>query len=285
MELIYSPVVVTKSENNSSYYNSLDITGPGDPKFGKRILCEGDSWMSIGAIPSSNLLTPLKFSQRTLILNLATPGDTMKNMANLERNTDLVNLISNDKFNYQWDAIFMSGGGNDLIDALPDILCTPSEGAGHNFLDYIDRLELAKLRRTLHKNFKTVSQLRDQSTKNKNTPIIIHIYDYPTPRDAPAKVLGINAAGPWLLPELRAHHIPDTYWISITDYIFEELGRILIDLESILPNFHVISNTRGVLTRATSTTNGDWLNEIHPNNDGYAKLSKVISYELHALLN
>lgn len=287
MELVYSPKIVTLAQNNSAYYDSQNITGPGDPSFGKRILCEGDSWMSIGAIPSSNLLSPLKFAQSTLILNLARPGDTMKNMSDIHSNPDLAKLICDANFSYQWDAIFMSGGGNDLIDALMNILCAPSEGAGQSFLDYIDRMALADLRKRLHAYFRAVSQLRDQSTKNKNTPLVVHVYDYPTPRNAKAKFLGGNFAGPWLLPALKGYDIPETFWISITDYIFEELGRILIDLESILPNFHVISGTRNVLTRAklgTTGADGDWLNEIHPTATGYAKLGEVISHELHALL-
>lgn len=288
MELVHSPKIVTASQNNSAYYDSQNITGPGDPSFGKRILCEGDSWMSIGAIPSSNLLSPLKFAQSTLLLNLATPGDTMKNMSDINSNPEFAKLICDNNFSYKWDAIFMSGGGNDLIDSIMQIICPPSTGAGQNFLDYIDRIELANFRKGLHNNFKTVSQLRDQSSKNKNTPLIVHVYDYPTPRNAKAKFLGAKFAGPWLLPALKTHDVPENFWISITDYIFEELGKALVDLESILPNFHVISATRGILTRArlgTTEADGDWLNEIHPTATGYSKLGVVISHEIQSILN
>lgn len=42
-----------------------------------RILAEGDSWFTIGAIPSSNLLYQLPLSRTAVILNLGYPGDTI----------------------------------------------------------------------------------------------------------------------------------------------------------------------------------------------------------------
>lgn len=286
MDMVHSPVIIS-NQNNDSYFQSLSITGIGDPSFGKRILCEGDSWMSIGAVPSSNMLEPLKFSQRTLLLNLAKPGDTVKNMSEIAGNPDLGKMINDARLSHKWDLIFISGGGNDLIDMSESIVCTPSVGAGQNFLDYIDRVELARFRKRLHEGYRRISDLRTKSKNNAETPIAVHVYDYPTPRNAKSRFLGHNISGPWLFRAMKTSDVPKAFWIPITDYIFEELGRILLELELFLPNFHVITGTREVLTRArldTTGEDGDWLNEIHPTPEGYEKLSKIISPEIQALL-
>jgi len=261
--------------------------GTDDTSFVKRILCEGDSWFSLGAIPSSNLLFGLMFAQETLVYNLATPGDTIRNMADISSNPELEKLIVNPQFNTQWDAIFISGGGNDLIDQLQRIICSSSPGAGNNFLDYISRIEMAKLKATIQQGYRTIANLRDQSEKNANTPIVTHIYDYPTPRNAPAKFVGVGFKGPWLYPALKSASVDEKFWISISDYLFEWMGEVLIELVQTIPNFHVISNTASTLIRAeldTSGESGDWLNEIHPTRNGYQKLSDVISPELHLLI-
>lgn len=89
MNLVHAAKVVSFKGYESDRYGPKDIGGPDDPNFGKCILCEGDSWFSLGAIPSSNMLFPLRFRQRTLLMNLATPGDTLLNMTNPMSNPQL----------------------------------------------------------------------------------------------------------------------------------------------------------------------------------------------------
>jgi hypothetical protein len=261
-------------------------TGPDDPAFAKRILCEGDSWFSIGAIPSSNILFPLQFRQATLLYNLAQPGDTIRRMSDISKNPDLFQYIAKQNFLTKWDAIFLSGGGNDLIDKAPQIICRPSVGAGGHMMDYINNIELAKLKIEIQAGYKRIAELRNGNS-NQATPIIAHVYDYPTPREAKAKFLVFGVAGPWLYPAFKQSDVPESLWISVTDFIFEWLGSVIIDLQGKIDNFHVISNTRETLIRArlgTTGADGDWLNEIHPTAEGYEKLSQVISPEIDNVL-
>lgn len=286
MELRNENAVVVSVDGFERGINSQRYpSGVDDSTFQKRILCEGDSWFSIGAIPSSNLLVPLKFAETTLLYNLAKPGDTVRNMSDIANNPVLNKLISDPVFSTKWDAIFISGGGNDLIDRVGQILCKPSVGAGSHMLDYVNGFELAKFKVDLQKGYKKIAAMR--TGKNEKTPIVAHVYDYPTPRDAKAKFLAFGLAGPWLYSALKSADIPVDKWISLVDYIFESLGSTIIDLSAQIDNFHVISNTRETLVRArlgTTGDDGDWLNEIHPNAGGYAKLAEVISPELYHLL-
>lgn len=273
---------------NTDAYKSTGTTGPDDPKFAKRILCEGDSWFSIGAIPSGNLLLPLEFDQATLLVNLAEPGDTIRNMASISANPVLKQIIFDKKFSTKWDAIFISGGGNDLIDDANQIICKPSIGAGNHMHDYINHIDLENLKQKVKKGFIDIANLRNGSEKNAKTPIIAHVYDYPTPRDAKATFLGFKVKGPWLFPAFKQHDIPVDFWISITDYLFEQLGACIISLTSQIDHFHAITSTRETLVRArlgTEGQDGDWLNEIHPTSEGYKKLGAKISAEMRHLLS
>ena len=286
MNLDYPAKVISFNGYGPDFYTDTGTSGPDDPAFAKRILCEGDSWFSFGAIPSSNLLFPLRFERSTLLVNLAQPGDTIRNMSSISSNLTLHELIAERNFLTKWDAIFISGGGNDLMDLADQIICTPSAGAGKHMLDYINAIELANMKLRVQRGFYKIAEMRN-GTENSLTPIVTYAYDYPTPRNAKAKFLGLKVAGPWLYPALKGNDVPEELWISLTDYIFEALASALIELSYKIENFYVVSATRETLIRArlgTTEEDGDWLNEIHPSAGGYKKLADVISTEFIHIL-
>lgn len=286
MSLDYKAKVIVFNGFGPDNYTNTGTSGPDDAAFSKRVLCEGDSWFSIGGVPSNNLLNPMRFSNSTLLVNLAHPGDTVKNMSEISSNPILKQLINEKKFLTKWDAIFLSGGGNDLIDMADQIICTPSVGAGKHMLDYIDTIELSNLKSRVQLGYKKIASLRDGSP-NAQTPIVTHVYDYPTPRNAKSKFLGIGVGGPWIYAALKTNDVPEEFWISLTDYIFEYLAISIIELQYVIENFHVVSSTRGTLIRAslgTTGADGDWLNEIHPTSVGYTKLAEIISTEFSHII-
>ena len=91
-----------------------------EPDFGlfaQHLLAEGDSWFAWSRLdfrPSSNILEALEFDRKTLIVNLAYTGDVMRNMGNSATNPALGSELRGASY----DGILLSGGGNDLIDAL-----------------------------------------------------------------------------------------------------------------------------------------------------------------------
>ncbi|TFW09504.1 hypothetical protein E4K72_05525 [Oxalobacteraceae bacterium OM1] len=108
------------------------IVGPGAILYGDgdigfsgiaepvQILAQGDSWFSIGALPpfaTTNLLMEMTFALPTCIVNCAHPGDTLAHMVNWRADPQFAVLVAGPRA-WRWNAIFLSAGGNDLIDAI-----------------------------------------------------------------------------------------------------------------------------------------------------------------------
>jgi lysophospholipase L1-like esterase len=251
-----------------------------------RILAEGDSWFTIGAIPSSNLLYQLRLSRTAVILNLGYPGDTIANMSQLSRNTEFARRLAHPNWATKWDAVLMSAGGNDLIDQAYDLLVqAPAPHAAPE--DCVDQERLREFCKGVTEGFERIVEQRDSAASpNKGIPVVLHTYDYPTPRPAPANFLFLPMTRPWLLPAFQRRQVPPDMHIPISRYLLDALAETLLKLESSLPHVRVV-DTRNRLkpARAGAKGNsGDWLNEIHPNSDGYKKIAKALQDELKSVL-
>lgn len=252
--------------------------------FERHYLAEGDSWFTLAALPGGNVLQELKLKRSSLVVSTAYPGDTLSHIVDWRRNVPFVNLLSRRNFAYRWDAVLLSAGGNDLIDAAlsPDgILRGPTQGLV-TVGDCINAPNLKRFERYLRANLESVVALRDSpDSPNQGVPIVVHTYDYPTARPAPAKLFATaGISGPWLFRAYTEHEIPEVLWKSLTDHLIDRLPEALTGLA--LPNVTVI-DTRGTLDRAgvgTTGDSGDWLNEIHANVGGRRKLAEKWAEEL-----
>lgn len=252
--------------------------------FERHYLAEGDSWFTLAALPGGNLLQELELADSSLVISTAYPGDTLSHIVDWRGNVPFVNLLSRKNFAYAWDCILLSAGGNDLIDAAlasDGILRRPMIDPA-SAEDCIDAANLGVFERYLRLNLESVVELRDApKSPNQGIPIVIHTYDYPTARPAPARVFGTaGVSGPWLHRAYTEHGIPEHVWVGLTDFLIDWLASILTTLD--LPNVTVI-DTRGTLVRAevgTTGDSGDWLNEIHANVGGRRKLARKWAAEL-----
>lgn len=260
---------------------------PLNKSYACNILAEGDSWFNLGYLPTPgkarNLLDPLHFKKDTVIVNLATLGDTLEHMEQITKNPHLFTALDLRK----WDLIFLSGGGNDLIDALLgryfinnqklEVLNKLSAPA-NDYQDYINTQGVKDFLGVIENLYIELASLRSTMTdgKNKDAAIITHCYDYMQPRDAPAKML--ISFGPWVYTAMtEVYNIPEKFWLDIVNYMFDELQKMMVRLETRIDKFHVLK-TLGTLTLAKPHTKGnsnDWKNEIHPNAGGYEKLAKT----------
>lgn len=257
-----------------------------DPAFyDTLILAEGDSWFTIGGLFAPNLLMSLRFHRDTLILNCASPGDTIVHMSALAHNYVYKEAL---RYDYAWDAILLSGGGNDLIDRADEIILDRPQRRGraiHGPADYCDPEQLGKLIEDVQQGYRTLASVRDAAAGPAgSTPIFVHTYDYPTARNAPAHFI-FATIGPWIYTALTRSEIPEADRVLLTDYLFDQLAEGILELTRqphVLENFFVI-DTRNTIVRAEPGAvgdSGDWLNEIHPDEDGYKKLAKKIEKKL-----
>jgi hypothetical protein len=260
------------------------VTNP--PDYAWRILAEGDSWFSFGSWKLQSLLRHLKFDQDTIIVSLAEPGDTIVRMADICHNPALEQQLGAD--GYPWQALLLSGGGNDVIDnakfIVPRRARPPS--ASRPVAEYCDAEALRDTLNAVTRGYREIIKLRDRpGSPCPGVPLVVHTYDYCTPRNAPARFL-FPVMGPWLYTAFRAARIDPDRWNELSDYLIDALGARLISLQKTLPAFHVV-DTRGTLMRAAPGTTGDdadWDNEIHPNRRGFKRIAQTISTTIAPML-
>ena len=258
---------------------------PDNPQYAKRFLGEGDSWFSYNAVPhSANVLEQIHLPAPCVVLTLAQPGDTIRHMGAIASNPMLRRYLADRNFASNWNAILLSGGGNDLIDAVEGIIVA---GSGTNPDGWINRTALTDTLRTIENGYAEIVTARDApGSASAGKPIVVHTYDYPTPNNTPATFLGVPAIGPWFWKRFEALGVADQRLrTAITDYVLSRLAETLLGLATRFANFRVI-DTRGTLIRAAFGATGnsnDWLNEIHPNSAGYRKIADRICPVLSAI--
>jgi len=249
-----------------------------DPDLGdypKKILAQGDSWFSIGAIPpwaTSNILFELNFNETVGIVNCAYPGREMRVMSDPNACGQFTSLMAG-KFSWKWDAILISGGGNDMISALNSGLILDSarwDPSSSSVMRYVDPKLLDEFCVNLASYVRQIITLRD-SGQNANVPLLFHTYDYAVPRDAPV----IPGVGPWLYPVVSAggKNIPQSDWIPLTDLLIDKVASTIMTTAA--TNVFVV-DTRGKLTPAVAgsdSISNNWENEIHPTPSGYSRLA------------
>lgn len=267
------------------------VDAPDMNQFHPVLLAEGDSWFTLGAVPAYNLLEQLDFPTWGAVINLAYPGDTVSSMekalkaGSAQRRIDVwaseLGRWVADSAAYPLTGILLSGGGNDLIEAFPHLLKSPCDYTTiqpDNIADAFDANALAKFDQFVAASFTgIVNFVRQHGGPNAHVPIFCHTYDYPTPNDAPATILGVRVGSSWMYPRLVEHAVPQSLWIPLSDFLLRRLAATLKGLD--LEDFHVI-NTLDTLTRAqlgAHGESGDWNNEIHPSRSGYKKLARRVA--------
>ena len=280
--------------------------------FGRRFLAEGDSWFTIGTLnlfAASNILFKLDFDKSTAIVSCAYPGDTLQHMVDNLHDVYFDRLLRKRNFQSYWEALVISAGGNDLIDAaqtgplgangqpLPldeRILLTPDEAAANNPAvvgpqRFISETGWARLISYLRANFQELVRRRDQGA-SAHRPMFIHTYAVPTAR--PAGTVGRPKG--WLYPALVAYQIPPDSHQGVTDVLFGRLREFLLGLDGssagadALPQLHVFDSARlaGLIPAQPGSNgdSGDWINEIHPNPAGYAKIGRTFGQFIDQVL-
>jgi hypothetical protein len=291
---IYTPAQVFSSE-------PPDLSSPA-----WRFLAEGDSWFSLGTldlVKNASLLTEMDFSRSACAINCASPGDTLRRMSQVNTDPNFIDLLCGRRAR-RWDAILMSCGGNDLIEAVQsppfDAAGQPvplglrllrsvgewgpaSQGAGR----YLSDEGWNTFSAYLMANFEHLIALRDGPRgASAGQPIFVHGYAYPTPRPAGA---GLHF-GPWLYPALKAYAVPDEDAIALAHELLTRLAELfeaMVDDTARFAGLHFFDSAAIDLVPAkpeTDGVSGDWINEIHLTRAGYRKIAVPWSAAIEATL-
>ena len=269
--------------------------------FERRCLAQGDSWFSIGALPptrTTRVVAELRLERSTVVVNCAKPGAVLQRMTNTSKEVQFLKLLRG-KMALKWDALLISGGGNDLIDAVGSaptgapnqrLLRTPAERGNGPLAgaDYISEPGWQVFTDHIAAVFNQLVDERDSGV-NRPTPLVWHNYARVMPRPAPAG-LGF---GPWLLPALDSYAVPPADRLAVADELLSRLGALIDGLvaarragDADCRLFVADSMNAGVtLADAESTdVSGDWVNEIHLTRSGYQKCAEAWQQVLDPLL-
>jgi hypothetical protein len=269
-----------------------------DPaRYQRRFLAQGDSWFSIGHVPpwsTGNLLQQMQLKYSACAVNCARPGRELSQMLETTGQRDFRRLLRGSG-GWQWDALLLSGGGNDLIDFLQiapsqagpggRLLLTPAERGGTSVpaSQYISPTGWDNFGQHLADLFDSLIVQRDSGV-NAGMPVIFHTYDFLCPRPAPAG----PGMGPWLYKAVNLYQVPPADWTLLGEELLKQLRTRLQTIVASRPAeaLHLV-DTLGTLAPAqpgTAGVSGDWENEIHPTSAGYRLLADKWKPVIEALL-
>ena len=262
-------------------------------QYALRFLAQGDSWFSIGAVPpwlTSNLFDKLTLSKSAVAVNCARPGAELVHMTDSTSNRTFLQLLSG-RLARPWTALLLSGLGNDVISAAQSppgqapatrLLATAAEwAAAGDPARYVSEPGWATFRNHAKDVFGLLLQRRDAAPVNRGLPIVMHTYDFVTPRNAAA---GPNL-GPWLYKAVNAFGVPQRDWAALGSELLRRVRALMLELAAADSTIHVV-DTQGTLAPADPTDTGPtahWQNEIHPTRTGYRLLGNVWEQSLEQL--
>jgi len=240
----------------------------------RRLISEGDSWFDYP--PHPNIIDFLDGEGFWAIKRFEKSGDTLENIASDANLARIAGTAQKEKP----EAILLSAGGNDLFTDIPERpklrwiwrALTPFDPS-KTAAEHVDQLAWDEKKTELRRGF-----VRIIGALSSHAPILMHGYDYLTASGEKALYDGFRPAGPWILPSMRDRGIDDAnLQTAILRVLIDEVNEILTALESTYPDSVIHIDLRGSLRPGR-----DWMNEIHPTEDGFHKVEELFR---DALLN
>ena len=252
--------------------------------YSKKILIEGDSWVSHPFPGVSNLSSQIEQfdSNDYLLLNISAPGDEANSIfkAHGKQMKRLKRLLATEQWGEDFDLIFLSAAGNDIVG--PEIVeC----GYVRNKRDFPDLSGKELLTTSFYsmlsgviKGYERFLNMRNTSL-NKDTPVITHVYSYLQPREVGTHVGPVMFNKGWIKVHLKHQGIKEEdEQYEIIQEMLDAFYRRLKKLESSYSNFLVV-DTRKLLLKQGIPDLSYWFDEIHPNTRGFKKIAKHIRKE------
>ncbi len=226
------------------------------------LLADGDSWFDYplgGLLPGerTDVLAQLGSmgSPPPEILSLAHWGDAATKEVGLSRRRRIVQNLENPA-NGKFDAILMSGGGDDIVGDPMPIWLNHASDVGGDPTQAIAISRFTAILDTVRASYESLADLRTRHAPG--VPIFFHDYDFAIPTD-----LGVCAQGPWLQPALDYYGWTDqTVGTAIVHDMLSRFATVLGQFAKKTPDVFLVP-TQGTLTPS------QWANELHPTPDGF----------------
>lgn len=247
----------------------------------KKVLAEGDSWLAyppkfilFGA--ASNVVDWLKekHSDTLLIDDISSNGDEAVAMLSGDSKLEFLRRINEEHF----DILLFSGGGNDIVGRYDfDYFLLPKT-TGNTWEGCINRRRFQRRLEMVERAYADLVELVVQYSENPNIQIVTHTYDIPIPSKDGATFFGgllqVDNGRSWMYPFLLDKGISDlSDQCAIARYMLTEFKEVLNRVAAAADGRLKIVDTHG-------TVNPDeWVNEIHPNSEGFEKVAEKIFEE------
>lgn len=246
-----------------------------------RILAEGDSWFAYpkGGIffgkPANVIdhLNAIKDDPDLIIRDTSSNGDEAVGMMCGESKFDLVKCLAANEY----DILLFSGGGNDIVGAydFEFFLNTYQPGFSSMQCIRIDRFQrrLEQIRNA----YCDLVELAADYSRNRAIRIVTHTYSIAKPIPQGAEFFGglvkIDGARSWMYPYLMSKGIVDPQLqIEIVTYMLTRFRDMIVGLAQTdaYRDRLIVVDTHGTVK------DDEWLNEIHPTSEGFARVAKRI---------
>jgi len=244
----------------------------------KKVLAEGDSWFAyfpkfILFGGASNVIDWLKeeYSDKILIDDISSSGDEAVAMLSGDAKLEFLRRLNEEYF----DILLFSGGGNDIVGRYDfDYFLLPKT-ADNTWEDCINKGRFQRRLEMIECAYADLIELAVQYSANPNIHIVTHTYDIPIPSKEGATFLGgllqVDKGRSWMYPYLTDKGINNNDdQRKIASYMLTEFKTVLNRVASASNGHLTVVDTHGTVG------NKEWINEIHPNSNGFKKVAKTI---------
>lgn len=251
------------------------------------LLADGDSWFDYplnGAVfgPHTDLIAQLpgQCNVPPTILNLAHYGYTSTQEMGFARQ-QLISKAISDPSNGYFDAILMSGGGNDIAGDSLCIWLNDAADVGNDPARAVNQTRFTDALNMVKASYLDLIAIRDDLLPG--APIFVHDYDFAVPSGRAASILGVYSMGPWLKPSLEYCGWTDpVQGAAIVKGVMQQFAGMLDTLQAQPENNFVHVVTQGTTDPST------WPNELHPGPDGFkavaAKMATALRLKFPGLI-
>jgi hypothetical protein len=249
------------------------------------VVSEGDSWFAyppkwfVGK--PSNLIEHISGWTRwkANFYSMASNGDEAVDMVSGKQKHDLVDILrwhTKDKYSKPIDLLLFSGGGNDLVGESDFERFLKPYKPGYTAEKCINLNRLKRKSRQIGLAYEELADIRDHYSPS--TFIVTHTYDYPYPSLTGAVFLGgLIKKKAWMKRFMDNVNIPDDLQTEVIKIFMDHMAEVALKIVEKRSKFIVVD------TRKTLIGKKHWLNEIHPDSEGFKKIADVIFKEVEKI--